>query len=343
MARRGQRRTAFAVGAIGLLGLLGLAGCGGSNDDASTTEPKATTTTTEPEDPATDFSRRGVVVIAHRGASAYAPEHTNAAYTRAIEQGADYIEQDVQLTADGQLVILHDPTLDRTARGPAETCTGPVSERTTTDLYACDAGTWFNEAHPELADPAFSRQRILMLADVLDGYGSETRFYIEVKAPDDQPGMVDALLEVLDDADLDMDDPDLPPVVVQSFSADSLKEIHERRPDLPLVQLIRTGEPPPDDAALEAIATYAVAIGPPKAMVTRDLVAAANERCLDVHPYTVDESAEMATMLDAGVGGMFTNTPDVLAELLEPYEQTGTGLCPAPATKSASASGTSGG
>jgi glycerophosphoryl diester phosphodiesterase len=275
-----------------------------------------------------------VAVIAHRGASAYAPEHTTAAYTKAIEQEADYIELDVQMTKDGQLVVLHDPSLDRTARGPAANCTGFISEKTVEDLSPCSAGTWFNEAHPDLADPAFDAARIPELADILDDYGNDTRYYIEVKAPDDQPGMTDALLATIDDADLAMDDPLFPQVVIQSFSADSLKDIHEERPDLPLVQLIRQGEPVPDGGALDEIATYAVAIGPPKEMATRDLIEAAAERCLDTHPYTIDESPEMASLLDAKVGGMFTNKPDVLRKLL-PEEPRDTGLCPAEATADA--------
>jgi glycerophosphoryl diester phosphodiesterase len=272
-----------------------------------------------------------VAVIAHRGASAYAPEHTNAAYTLAVDQGADYLEIDVQLTKDGQMVALHDPSLDRTARGPAENCTGFVSQKTVEDLYPCDVGTWFNEANPDLADPRFARQRLPLLTDVLGDYGDTTRYYIEVKAPDDQPGMVDALLAALDEEGPTQEDPDLPPVVIQSFSADALREIHERRPELPLVQLIRQGEPVPDGDALDGIAAYAVAIGPPKDTTTRELVDLAHERCLDVHPYTVDESAEMGTLLDADVGGIFTNAPDVLRDLL-PEEPMDTGLCAAEAT-----------
>ncbi len=71
-----------------------------------------------------------VLTIGHRGASGYAPEHTFPSYDLALRLGADYIEQDLQLTKDGVLVILHDETLDRTARGPKENCTGEVSSKT---------------------------------------------------------------------------------------------------------------------------------------------------------------------------------------------------------------------
>ncbi len=328
-AARGSVSRATVVLAL-VLAAGWLAGCGGSGDDDRGSSP-VRSTTTEPTVPARDFSRAGVAVIAHRGASAYAPEHTTAAYTLAVEQGADYLEQDVQLTADGELVVLHDPVLDRTARGPAASCTGPVSEKTVADLTSCDMGSWFNEAHPDLAEATFSSQRLLRLADVLDDYGDEVRYYIEIKAPDEQPGMVDALLEVLAEHGPEADDPVLPPVVVQSFSAEALRQIHERRPELPLVQLIPAVGTAPDGAALDGIAEYAVAIGPAKELVTRELVEAAAERCLDVHPYTVEDSSEMAGLLDLRVGGLFTNSPDVLRRLL-PEQPLDTGLCPARAT-----------
>lgn len=329
--RSGTKATAIAL-AIAAVVVFGTAGCGGGSDDEG--RAAASTTTTEVSDgPARDFSRPGVAVIAHRGASADAPEHTNAAYTLAIDQGADYIEIDVQLTKDGQLVALHDPSLDRTARGPAANCTGFVSEKTVEDLYPCDVGTWFNEANPDRADPRFARQRIPLLTDVLSDYGEDTRYYIEVKSPDEQPDMIDALLAALDEEGPTQEDPDLPPVVIQSFSADALRQIHEQRPELPLVQLVRMGEPVPDAAALDDIATYAVAIGPPMDVTTRALVDLARARCLDVHPYTVDETAEMGNLLDAGVGGIFTNAPAALRDLL-PDAPMDTELCAAPATQS---------
>lgn len=317
---------------VGTAAVVVLAACGGGSDDASSVDGDgSTSTTTAPTSPARDFSRAGVAVIAHRGASAYAPEHTSAAYAKAIEQEADYLELDVQRTSDGAFIVMHDPSLDRTARGPAAQCTGFVSDHTMAELSACDVGTWFNEAHPDLADPRFSSQRILTLADLFDDVGDEARYYLEVKDTDDEDGTVDDLLALIDDAGIVNEDPVLPNLVIQSFSAPILQKIHEQRPDLPLVQLIRQGAPVPDGGGLDEIAGYAVAIGPPKEMATRDLVDAAAERCLDTHPYTVDESPEMASLLDAGVGGIFTNKPDVLRNLL-PEEPRDTGLCPAAAT-----------
>src|ERR687894_551636 len=90
-----------------------------------------------------------VLNVGHRGASGYAPEHTIPAYDLALKQGADYIEIDLQMTADGVLVALHDDTLNRTAVAPEgvpkQYCSGPVSNRTLEQIKMCDFGSWFNE------------------------------------------------------------------------------------------------------------------------------------------------------------------------------------------------------
>ena len=91
------------------------------------------------------------VVIAHRGASYFAPEHTLAAYDRAIADGADFLEQDIARPKDGIIVVLHDATLDRTARGPAADCTGAVRDKTLSQLRRCTCGSWFNETWPDRA------------------------------------------------------------------------------------------------------------------------------------------------------------------------------------------------
>ena len=259
----------------------------------------------------------GAVVVAHRGASGYAPEHTFAAYDLAIEQGADHIEQDLQLTADGVLVVLHDATLDRTARGPAGSCTGPVAEKTLAQIQECEVGSWFNETHPERADPAFVGLRIPTMEQVLDRYGADVRYYIEIKALEAGSGMEEPLLGLLADAGLLEPTAGTRPVYVQSFGADVLRTVHELRPDLPLVQLIPNTGAPVDPAVLDRAPAYAVVIGPPAASTDEALVALAHERCLDVHPYTVDDPVEIDRLLRAGVDGMFTNEPDVLRSAVD--------------------------
>src|SRR5687767_2533648 len=113
-----------------------------------------------------------VLDIGHRGASAYAPEHTFAAYDLALDQGADYIEIDLQMTADGVLVALHDKTLNRTADAPEGVpegyCRGLVSKKTLEQIKMCDAGSWFSAEYAELEEPL----RIPTLDEIFDRYGT---------------------------------------------------------------------------------------------------------------------------------------------------------------------------
>lgn len=310
-----RRRTTVRALSGALLAAL-VVGCGGSSDTTATpTVPSSeqTTTSTSTTAPA---PARLPLVIAHRGASAYAPEHTFASYDLALAQGADHIEQDLQLTADGELVVLHDPVLDRTARGPAASCSGLVSEKTLAQLQECEVGSWFNDAHPERADPSYVGLRIPTMAQVLDRYGNDTRYYIELKATDAGSGMEAPLIGLLADAGMLGADEERRPVIVQSFGLEVLETVHGLEPDLPLVLLLRGTGAPVDESTLDAAREYAVGIGPPSAIVDRAFVDAAHERCLEVHPYTVDDPAEMARLIDAGVDGIFTNAPDVLRTAL---------------------------
>lgn len=253
-----------------------------------------------------------MLVIAHRGASGHAPEHTFAAYDLALQLGCDFLEQDLQMTRDGVLVCVHDETLDRTATG----CAGRIIDRDWTDIQDCDVGSWFNRTFPERARREFVGQRIPTLDAVLARYRDRSAFYIETKKPEEAPGTEEALLALLARYDL------LEParrewrVVIQSFSEASLRLIHAQHPGLPLVQLIGEGT---DGAAIRAmlprVADYAIGIGPACVDVDGLLVADAHRHGLHVHPYTVNGEPEMRRMIEARVDGMFTNFTDRLLRL----------------------------
>lgn len=256
---------------------------------------------------------RDVMVIAHRGASWDAPEHTFAAYDLALRLGAVWIEQDLQMTRDGELVVFHDDTLGRTARGPAASCTGFVRARTLAELRRCDVGRWFNEANPARARRAYRGQRIPTLDAVLVRYRERARFYIETKSPGEAPGMEVALVASLRRHRLYGEAADTGRVIAQSFSAASLLRLHALAPGLPLVQLIDEAIPAATvEATLDSIARYATGIGPSRRIITAQLVQAAQARGLVVHPYTVNEPATMDFLLRLGVDGMFTDRPDLL-------------------------------
>lgn len=258
-----------------------------------------------------------VLNIAHRGASGLAPEHTFAAYDLALKQGADFIEQDLQQTSDGTLVVLHDETLDRTARGPAENCSGPVVTKTLEQIKTCDVGSWFNERHPERAQEEYVGLRIPTLEEVLRRYRHRTNYYIETKNPDKGNRMEERLVALLEEYHLLRPAQRRWQVLVQSFSPASLLRVRALEPSLPLIQLFSSRETSESiQARLDAVAEYAVGIGPSKTDVDSALVQAAHARCLDVHPYTLNEREEMRALIDLGVDGMFANFPARLEEVL---------------------------
>ena len=253
-----------------------------------------------------------VLNIGHRGASAYAPEHTFAAYDLALEQGADYIEIDLQMTADGVLVALHDNTLNRTADAPEgvpeQYCRGLVSKKTLKQIKMCDAGSWFS--------PEYAGEQIPTLEEIFQRYGPSVNYYIETKNPDAAPGMEEELVRLLGEYGLIEPAAENWQVLIQSFSAESLMKIHELEPSLPLIQLFWAGTSKSIQRDLDAVSEYAVGIGPYKQDVDAALVEAAHEHCLAVHPYTVNTVEEMEALIALDVDGMFTNNPDLLDAVL---------------------------
>ncbi len=259
------------------------------------------------------------LVIGHRGASGHAPEHTLAAYQMAVQMGADVLEPDLQMTRDGVLVAFHDDTLDRTARGPAEYCTGPVRDRTLAEIRQCEVGSWFNERHPERANPAFEGLHIPTLDELFQRWGASVRWYPETKAPEDNPGMEEALLELLHRHDLRDAAAERGQVLIQSFSPASLQRIRALDPDLPLVQLLPGNAVTPEtvDEALAQVAEWADGVGPNRALVDGGFMAAARRHGLFVHPWTVNEAQEMDRLLSLGVDGIFSDFPDLLRDRVE--------------------------
>jgi glycerophosphoryl diester phosphodiesterase len=180
-------------------------------------------------------------------------------------------------------------------------------------------GSWFNDAYPDRARAGYVGLAVPTLEELFTRYGRRARYYIETKTPEAAPGMEARLLALLERHQLRPATTPPGQLLVQSFSRASLRALHARDPSLPLVQLF--GGPEATSAGVRArladVARYAVAIGPPSGAVDAALVEAAHARCLAVHPYTVNETAEMQALVAAGVDGMFTNFPDRLAAVLQ--------------------------
>ena len=238
------------------------------------------------------------LVVAHRGASGTRPEHTFASYDHAIELGADYIEQDLQVTSDGILVDMHDGTLNRTTRGDAANCTGNVNSKTLAQIKTCSAGSWFGAE--------YVNEKVPTLEELFQRYGNTVNYYIETKQPDPADHMEEKLLALLDKYNLRTASINNWQVLIQSFSADSLKTVHAMDPRLPLIFLGN-----PTVANIPSYADYAVGLGPSfGSTINTNWVNTAHANCLDVHPYTINDVATMNAALAAGVDGMFTNFAD---------------------------------
>jgi glycerophosphoryl diester phosphodiesterase len=270
-------------------------------------------------------------VIAHRGASGHAPESTMAAYELAHEWGVDYLELDVQITSDGELVVFHDDAIDRTSDGE-----GAINSYTLEELKALDTGTWFYEENPDSADSAFAGAQILTLNELFERFGHDARYYIETKSPQLNPGLEEALVTMLEEHNMI----ESGRVLVQSFEQDSLMKVHELNENVPLIQLVWyypseedasrlvewTGVTPGPaeitDEDFQAVAEYAAGIGTNyiyegQEVINADFIRQANENGLPVHIYTINETDEMQRLMEMGADGLFTNYPERLLELVE--------------------------
>lgn len=161
------------------------------------------------------------LIIAHRGASAFAPENTLAAFKRAIADGAEGVEFDVRLSADGAAVVFHDADLRRTA-GRAE----KVSDLTLDELRAIDAGSWFNRAFPDRADKSFAGEKIPSLREALDLLNDfRGLVYIELKCREREVETLAAAVcrEI-------KQSPLLPNIIVKSFRLGAIPEIRRLCP-----------------------------------------------------------------------------------------------------------------
>lgn len=248
--------------------------------------------------------------LAHRGASGFAPEHTFAAYDLALSQGADYIELDVQMTRDGAIVVVHDRTLARTARGPASVRTRGVVDTTLAEIKRCEVGGWFNDTYPGRASESYRGLEIPTLDEVFSRYGNDVNFLIEVKYPGSSPGIEKALLEVIDSHAHLVEPGDIcHRIVIQSFEPSALQKIHAMDGNLPLVQLYRHGRERLVRRSLQESARYAVGIAPSFLDASHALVSAAHDRGLLVWPYTVNSTSRMKRLIRRGVDGIITDLP----------------------------------
>lgn len=231
------------------------------------------------------------LVVGHRGAAGCAPENTLASFARGVELGADAVECDVQLSADGVPVVIHDPTLERTTNGR-----GLVAGRTLADLRALDAGAWFG--------PSFAGERIPTLAEVLDWARGRTRLVVELKqGPAYDAHLADGVVAAVRSVGRD------PQVLLVSFDHLTVRRVSELADDLPTGILYAAR---PVDPVSLAWAARAEVLLPHWSFVTPEQVTAAHEAGLGLAVWTVDDEATAARLFALGVDALAGDYPERL-------------------------------
>jgi glycerophosphoryl diester phosphodiesterase len=239
------------------------------------------------------------LIFAHRGSNHNAPENTLAAFRSAHQQGADGIELDVKLTADGQVVVLHDQTVDRTSDGY-----GPLRRYRLAELKKLDAGSWF--------DHAFAGERIPTLTEVFEAFGNSILYDIELTnylSPFDELSVKVAAL-VAEARLLDC-------VMVSSFLPVALVRFKWLLPDVPagLIALKGLAGTLTRSALGRKLAGRAVI--PYYTDLTREYVQSQARYGRVVIPWTVNEMDVIRRMFEWGAGAVITDVPDIARRALE--------------------------
>ncbi|MGW0628839.1 glycerophosphodiester phosphodiesterase [Streptomyces sp. NPDC002758] len=251
-------------------------------------------------------------VVAHRGASAHAPENTLPAIDEAARLGFSWVENDVQRTKDGELVVIHDDTLERTTNAE-EVFPGrapwKVKDFTSAEIARLDAGSWFGHAYAGTRVPTL-KQYMRRVEH------NHEKLLLEIKNPELYPGIEQQTLKLLSNEGW-LDHGHLDRLIVQSFSADSLRIVHDLRPGLTTGYLGT-----PSVADLHAYARFTDLINPSFGSISRGYVTAVHAydgphgRPLGVFTWTVNDGATARTVARYGVDGVITNKPDVVREAL---------------------------
>lgn len=243
--------------------------------------------------------------IAHRGANELAPENTLEAFRRALEVGADGIELDVRLSADGVPVVIHDATVDATTNG-----SGRVDRKTLAELRQLDAGAAFESTRGNASNAL--TERIPTLAEILDALGGRVLINIELK----RMGFIDGGLEraVVDQVKRSGAQEH---VLLSSFNPFALRQVQTSDPAVATALIYTRPARVSLCLARLIIPRPTTALHPHHSLVDAEYVRCAHARGTRVHVWTVDDPARMRCLLDWGVDGIITNKPDTLAQLLK--------------------------
>jgi glycerophosphoryl diester phosphodiesterase len=237
-------------------------------------------------------------IFAHRGAKLVAPENTLPAFQKALEMGVDGIELDVHTSKDGQLVVIHDFSVDKTTNGH-----GRVEGFTAAELARLDAGSHFH--------PAFAGVGVPTLAQVLELVGEHCRVNVEIKCEEDDGGdEVELLAALIHQRQL------YEQVIVSSFNPITLIKLRWVDPKIQLGLLYFQELPPHLRQAWFTPILQPQALHPYHGLVTANLVAWARRQGCAVNTWTVNEVAEARRLADLGVDVIMTDAPDGMISAL---------------------------
>lgn len=236
-------------------------------------------------------AERHVEIIAHRGASVAKPENTLAAVDQALAEGADWVEIDVQETADGEVVVTHDSDFMKMAGVNLK-----VWNATMADLAEIDIGSWF--------DPAYAGERTPTLRDVLLAARGRSKVMIELKYYGHDVALEPRVVDIVEETGMSAD------VSVMSLKIPGVNKLHALRPDWPRGILAATavGDLSALDADFLAVNTGQVSL---------DLIRRTHAQGRKLYVWTVDDPVTMVRMISMGVDGLITNKPALTRRVME--------------------------
>ena len=235
--------------------------------------------------------RRDVKVTAHRGSSGRAPENTLSALRASIEDGADYAEIDVQETADGKIVLLHDTDLKRIAG-----LNRKIWDVTLAELQQCDAGSWFGDA--------FKDERVPTLEEAIDLVRGRLKLNIELKFNGHDKDLAAAVVRIVGAKGFSEE------CVISSLNDAAVRDVRRLDPTLKVGHIVSASV---GDLARQDVAFLAVRTG----ATTAGLVRRAHDRGVEIHVWTVNGEDEMRSFIDLGVDNILTDRPEVLRRVID--------------------------
>jgi glycerophosphoryl diester phosphodiesterase len=238
------------------------------------------------------------IVFGHRGACAHAPENTIASFKLAVEQGADFVELDAKLSLDGQVMVIHDQTVDRTTNG-----VGTVNQLTLAQLKELDAGSKFNIQ--------FAGEKIPTLDEVFKAVGKEIFVNVELtNYSSKRDDLIPKVAEVVKANQME------DRVLFSSFLPGNLKRIHSLIPQAPVAILCLEGFAGIFSHSIFCLGISPKVVHPYLTDATKEMVKREHKRGRRVHVWTVNEEKDLREMINNGVDGIFTDDPLKARKLL---------------------------